>query len=101
MAALNKLLVKHGATDVATKSPRGFAPCPEIICNLLVSRGSVESDMIFNTGKTEERRQRPATASAFGRLGRPMEIAEAVAFLVSDSASWVTGQNLGAHGGIA
>jgi NAD(P)-dependent dehydrogenase (short-subunit alcohol dehydrogenase family) len=101
MAALDKLLVKYGATDIATKSPRGLARCPAIICNLLVSRGSVESDMIFNTGRTEERRQRPAPASAFGRLGRPTDIAEVVAFLVSDSASWVTGQNLGVNGGIA
>jgi acetoacetyl-CoA reductase len=34
-----------------------------------------------------------------GRLGRPEEIAYAVAFFVSDEAGWVTGANLAANGG--
>ena len=57
--------------------------------------------MIINTGKTEEQWQRLAQASAFGRLGWPTDIAKVAAFLVSDSASWVTGQNFGVNGGIA
>jgi 3-oxoacyl-[acyl-carrier protein] reductase len=37
--------------------------------------------------------------SHFGRLGTPEEVADAVAFLASDQARWVTGQNLRADGG--
>ncbi len=56
---------------------------------------------MINTGKTEEQWQRLAQASAFGRLGWPTDIAKVAAFLVSDSASWVMGQNFGVNGGIA
>ncbi|MBD2771964.1 SDR family oxidoreductase [Iningainema tapete] len=35
-----------------------------------------------------------------GRLGRPDDIASAVAMLVSDDAHWITGQNIRATGGI-
>jgi 3-oxoacyl-[acyl-carrier protein] reductase len=35
-----------------------------------------------------------------GRLGQPGDVADIVAFLVSDDAHWMTGQNLQANGGI-
>lgn len=38
--------------------------------------------------------------TSLGRLGRPGDIADAVALLVSDDAHWITGQNIRATGGI-
>lgn len=38
---------------------------------------------------------------ALGRLGRPADVADVVAFLVSDDARWVTGQTIDASGGTA
>lgn len=35
-----------------------------------------------------------------GRVGAPTDIAEAVAFLASDAASYITGDNLSVSGGI-
>jgi 3-oxoacyl-[acyl-carrier protein] reductase len=35
-----------------------------------------------------------------GRLGKPTDIADVVAFLVSDDAHWLTGQNIQVNGGI-
>jgi 3-oxoacyl-[acyl-carrier protein] reductase len=35
-----------------------------------------------------------------GRLGKPADIAAAVALLASDDAHWITGQNIAASGGI-
>ena len=66
----------------------------------VVSPGPTDTEL-FNSGKTEEQRQRLAQASAFGRLGQPPEIAEVVAFLASDTANWVTGQNIRVNGGVA
>jgi 3-oxoacyl-[acyl-carrier protein] reductase len=34
------------------------------------------------------------------RLGEPDDIADIVAFLVSDNARWITGQTIGAGGGM-
>ena len=39
-------------------------------------------------------------ASPFKRLGTPQDIAEVVAFLVSEQARWVTGQTIQAGGGV-
>ncbi len=38
--------------------------------------------------------------SPMGRIGKPEDIADVVAFLASDDARWVTGQNLRADGGV-
>jgi len=40
-----------------------------------------------------------ASQTLVGRIGRPEDVAGAVAFLASDDARWVTGQTLGVNGG--
>jgi 3-oxoacyl-[acyl-carrier protein] reductase len=49
---------------------------------------------------TEPYRQMGMQLSPFKRLGTPEDIAEVVAFLVSEQARWVTGQTIQAGGGI-
>ena len=49
---------------------------------------------------TEPYRQMGLQQSPFKRLGRPEDIAEVVAFLVSEQARWMTGQTIQAGGGI-
>jgi 3-oxoacyl-[acyl-carrier protein] reductase len=88
-----------GAVEQLTRSlPKELGP-RGITINV-VSPGPTDTEL-FNAGKTEEQRQRLAQASAFGRLGQPMEIAEVVAFLASNAANWVTGQNIRVNGGVA
>jgi 3-oxoacyl-[acyl-carrier protein] reductase len=67
-----------------------------------VAPGSIE----FPGGMWEERKtadpalyNRILASIPFGRLGRPEEIANAVLFLASDDASWITGQTLVVDGG--
>ncbi|WIM86966.1 SDR family oxidoreductase [Candidatus Mycobacterium wuenschmannii] len=46
-----------------------------------------------------ETQTRLAASAAFGRIGQPSEVADAVAFLVSDQASFITGSELVIDGG--
>jgi len=56
---------------------------------------------LFLKGKSEENITQLANSNAFKRLGRPLDIAKIVAFLVTDEAKWINGQNIGANGGMA
>lgn len=49
---------------------------------------------------SEEYKQAAIKATPMGRLGTPEDIAQAVAFLVSDQASFITGQVLSVDGGM-
>jgi 3alpha(or 20beta)-hydroxysteroid dehydrogenase len=53
--------------------------------------GPVETPMLDEASQ--------ARLAETGRLGKPMEIADAVAFLVSDHASFITGSELVVDGG--
>ncbi|MDQ0468502.1 SDR family oxidoreductase [Labrys wisconsinensis] len=64
-----------------------------------VAPGPVETEL-FLADKTEDQVRAIAAMNPFGRLGRPEEIAAAVAFLVSADAGWVNGQVLRANGGM-
>lgn len=62
-----------------------------------VAPGCVETDMVRRLG--EDTRAMLVEETPLGRLGRPEDIAEAVAFLASERAGFITGQVLTADGG--
>jgi 3-oxoacyl-[acyl-carrier protein] reductase len=64
-----------------------------------VAPGPVDTDL-FRAGKNEEALARSAALSPFNRVGQPAEVAEVVAFLASDKASWVHGQIVQPNGGM-
>ena len=64
-----------------------------------VAPGPVDTDL-FRSGKDEAALQRSAAMSPLNRVGQPEEIAEVVAFLASDKASWVLGQVIQPNGGL-
>ncbi len=63
-----------------------------------VAPGYFESDMV--NGLTEEQTIRIRRRTPLGRLARVEEIARTVVFLLSDEASFITGQTIAVDGGI-
>ncbi|MEE2996483.1 MAG: SDR family NAD(P)-dependent oxidoreductase [Pseudomonadota bacterium] len=69
---------------------------PKVRCNA-VSPGIAETAMIAEY--TEEQRSAMSVWFPMGRFGEPQEIAHAGIFLISDKASFITGEVIHANGG--
>ncbi|MHA1431997.1 MAG: SDR family NAD(P)-dependent oxidoreductase, partial [Candidatus Freyarchaeota archaeon] len=65
----------------------------------VVCPGTTKTPLVEPLISNEEIVKRMLKAYAIRRLGEPQDIANAVAFLVSDAASWITGQTLSVSGG--
>ena len=63
-----------------------------------VAPGFIDTDMTKELG--EDIKNNLLSAIALGRLGRPEEIAHAVAFLASEQAGYITGETLHVNGGM-
>jgi acetoacetyl-CoA reductase len=63
-----------------------------------ISPGYVQTDMVMAI--REDVRQKIVSEIPAGRLGMPEEVADAVAFLASDQAGYITGTNLSVNGGL-
>lgn len=63
-----------------------------------VAPGPVDTEL-FRDGKSDEQIQQMAQMAALGRVGEVQDIADAVAFLASDDARWITGQCIHVNGG--
>jgi short-subunit dehydrogenase len=85
-------LTKTAALEYATEGIRVNA----------VSPGGIETPMFdrFTGGSGTDAHRQVTSMHPIGRTGRPEEIAEAVLWLCSDKASFVTGQSLAVDGKI-
>ena len=63
-----------------------------------ISPGYVQTDMV--AAIREDVRQKIVSEIPAGRLAMPAEVADAVAFLASDNAGYITGTNLSVNGGL-
>jgi len=63
-----------------------------------VAPGFIETDM--TAALTEEQKKAYADAIPLGRLGSAQDIADTVAFLASEKASYITGQVIAVNGGL-
>ncbi|MCM3631169.1 SDR family oxidoreductase [Paenibacillus glycanilyticus] len=86
-----------GAVEQLTRQlAKEFAP-KDITINC-IAPGQVSTELFLN-GKSEELVDSFRRMNAFGRLGEPEDIANAVELLVSDKARWITGQTIRVNGG--
>jgi NAD(P)-dependent dehydrogenase (short-subunit alcohol dehydrogenase family) len=85
-------LTRSAALEVAPAGVRVNAVCP----------GTVRTPMLRGfVGGDEELLEKMGRRAPIGRLGEPAEVAEAIAWLLSDASSLVTGSTLDADGGVA
>ncbi len=83
-------LTKAAALEYATKNVRVNAVCP----------GYIDTPMLRPLiAGHENRKEQVVSRHPVGRLGQPEEIAEAVVWLSSDAASFVTGHSMAVDGG--
>jgi NAD(P)-dependent dehydrogenase (short-subunit alcohol dehydrogenase family) len=82
-------LTKTAALENATRGIRVNAVCP----------GFIETPMSDRTLRVPAAHKFAVSCHPMGRLGKPTEVAEAVLWMCSDRASFMTGQLLGLDGG--
>jgi 3-oxoacyl-[acyl-carrier protein] reductase len=85
-----------GAINTFTKSLARDLASHNIHVNA-VAPHAIETDM--SKEWSEEKRRAVIAAIPLGRMGKPEEVAEAVAFLASDAANFITGEILDVNGG--
>jgi NAD(P)-dependent dehydrogenase (short-subunit alcohol dehydrogenase family) len=88
-----------GAIDVLSRTLANAAGTRGITVNA-VAPGVTDTDMNAWMRDMPEAAARVAGATALGRIGQPRDVADAVSFLASDDARWVTGHLLDATGGL-
>ena len=82
-------LTKAAALEYAKDNLRVNAVCP----------GYIDTPLLQPLFANEDRKEQVVSRHPVGRLGQPEEIAEAVIWLSSDAASFVTGHSMAVDGG--
>jgi 3-oxoacyl-[acyl-carrier protein] reductase len=93
-ANVSLYLGSKGAIEQFARSLSRELGSRNITVNIL-SPGFTETDMFL-----EQYRAYGASLSPFNRIGTAKEVAAVAAFLASDEARWITGQNVQAGGGV-
>jgi NAD(P)-dependent dehydrogenase (short-subunit alcohol dehydrogenase family) len=89
---------KGGVMGLALSAAASYAP-RNIRVNC-VAPGLVETPLTARITNNDAARTASQSMHALGRLGKPEDIASAIAWLVDPENSWVTGQVLGVDGGL-
>jgi len=99
MPTYGAYVATKGAVEQLTRSLAKELGDRQITVNV-ISPGTTDTEL-FTVGKTAEQIQRFTQMTALGRIGKVDDIADVTAFLCSEQARWITGQNIPVNGGIA
>lgn len=94
--AFNSYAASKGALDSLMRS-LAVELAPKVRVNSVLP-GAVQTEMTQNIFEDQEMADRMSATYPLG-IGRPEDIFDAVAFLLSDNARWITGQQLTVDGG--
>jgi len=86
-------LTRVAALDLAAQGVRVNAVNPGVVVTNLHRRGGMDET------KYAEFLEKSRTTHPLGRAGKPEEIADLIAFLVSPAAAWITGDTISVDGG--
>ena len=86
-------LTRVAALDFAASGVRVNAVNPGVVVTNLHRRGGMDET------KYAEFLERSKTTHPLGRPGRPEEIADLIAYLISPAAGWITGETIAIDGG--
>ncbi|MFQ5771232.1 MAG: SDR family oxidoreductase, partial [bacterium] len=86
-------LTRCSALELASKSIRVNAVNPGVVLTNLHRRSGMSEESYQNFLEYSKK------THPLGRVGKPKEIAEAILYLASDRAGWVTGVTLSIDGG--
>jgi 3-oxoacyl-[acyl-carrier protein] reductase len=92
-------LTKALSTELGADNVLVNAVCPGWVDTGLWRRNAAGLAAELGVGSEEEARRLAAGKNAVGRFGRPAELADAIAFLCSERASFITGVSLNVDGG--
>ncbi|MDV6331018.1 SDR family oxidoreductase [Asticcacaulis sp. 201] len=90
---------KAGVIGLMLSSAATYAPM-NLRINA-VAPGLVQSPLTAQLTVSEAARKVSESMHALGRLGKPQDVAAAIAFLLDPSNDWITGQTLGVDGGLS
>lgn len=97
----------HASTAAAKSALEGFAislaaelASSQIRVNV-VAPSLTQTPMAEKFLNTPEKMEAAAKRHPIGRLGIPSDISNAIAFLLSDESTWITGQTIGIDGGLS
>lgn len=89
---------KSGVEGLAFSLAAEFAP-RNIRVNV-VAPSLTDTPLASALLSSPEKREASAKRHPLGRIGKPEDIASAILFLLSQESSWITGQVIGANGGM-
>src|SRR5712692_285735 len=92
-------LTKVLSTELGPDNVLVNAVCPGWVDTGMWRRNAAGLAAELGAGSEDEARRLAARKNALGRFGRPEELADAIAFLCSERASYITGVSLNLDGG--